>query len=200
VHCIEAGAVHEQRAGKMSNGAGAARSVVDIARLRIGHELGNGLGRDRGADAEDERPGAEDADRDKVLLGIVVDLLQLRYDGNLRRGGEEQRVAVGRGLRHVGGGERAPCPDPVFDDKTLLEVLGQLLARHACHHVGVAAGGVAHDHRHRLGGPVRRLRERRAWQQRRRRDKHRRPHNVSPKPATKGEQQTAGRRRGCDGG
>ena len=194
MHRIEAGAVHEQRASEMGDGAHSARSVVDLARLRIGHEFGNRLGWDRGVDAENEGAGPEDADRDEIFLRIVVHLLQLRHDGDLRSGGEEQRVAVGRGLSNVGGSKCAARPDSVLDDKTLLEILGQLLARHACHYVSVAAGGVADNHRHRLGGPIRRPCGGHCEHQHRRNDEGRPPDDPHAS-----KQLTCGRPHGCGG-
>ena len=84
VNRIETRPRHEQRGGKMGDGADAAGPVIDLACFRVGDELGKRLGRDRRADSEDERPGAENADRNKILLRIVVDLLKLRHDRDLR--------------------------------------------------------------------------------------------------------------------
>jgi len=87
---------HEQRTGQMGDRAYPARGIIDLAHLGIGDELGDAPGRNRGADRKNERSGAEDADRSEVLSRIIIDLLHVRHDRDLRSGGEEQRVAIGR--------------------------------------------------------------------------------------------------------
>ena len=147
----------KERAGEMGDRASAARSVVDLARLRIGDKSGKRSRRYRGADAKDEWAGAENAHRLEILDRIVTDFLQPRHYGNLWRGGEEQRVAVRGSLRHVRRRQRTPRPDAVIDHEALPEFLRKRAARHARHHVSVSTRGITDNDGHRSCRPIRRL-------------------------------------------
>ena len=75
-----------------------------------------------------------------------------------RRGGhadvvQQQRVAVGRGLGHLGGAQRAAGAADVFDDDGLAaQRLAQRLGQVARHLVGGPAGRERHDDGDRLVG------------------------------------------------
>jgi hypothetical protein len=97
---------------------------------------------------------------------VIVDLLHVRQNRDLRRRREEQGVAVGRRLRGIGRRNRPARTDAIFDDEGLLEHLGKLLARNPGHDVGVSAGCKRHHHRHGLGRPICRLRRRGAGRER----------------------------------
>ncbi len=118
----------------------------------------------RGVDREDERPGAEHADRHEVLVRVVVDLLDARHHRDLRRGAEQQRVAVGRRLRDIGRGQRAGRADAVLHDEALFQFIGKPAACHPRHDVGIAAGRERDHDRHGLGRPIGALRVNRCRQ------------------------------------
>ena len=147
---------------QMRHRAHAARSVIDLAGLGVGNEFGNRPGGNGRAYPKNERSRAENTDRSKISFRIVVHLLQPRHDGDLRRSREEQRVAIGCGLRHVGGGNRPTRANPILDDKALPEIFGNPFPGHARHHVRVATGSVSHHHGDSPVRPIRRLRMGRA--------------------------------------
>ena len=69
-------------------------------------------------------------------------------------GSDEQRVAVGRRLRHGGCPKHAACTSTIFDDDRLPEFFAQLRRDDAGGHVDTAAGDEWHDDFQRLVGIV----------------------------------------------
>ena len=77
----------------------------------------------------------------------------------MRNRGEEQRVAVGRGFRHILGGDGAARADAILDDELLPECSGEPGGKDSRLAVGVAAGGEREDELHRTLRPALRLKE-----------------------------------------
>ena len=74
-------------------------------------------------------------------------------------GSEQQRVAVGRRLRHGGCAEHAARAAAIFDDDRLAELFAQPRRDDAGGHIDAAAGDERHDDLHRLIGIVLRSRQ-----------------------------------------
>jgi hypothetical protein len=74
VHHFYAGHHPEQLAAEMGQVSGPARNLVDLARIRLGmgDELGDGLGRDRRIDEQDEGVVADAGDWDDVAMSLVT--------------------------------------------------------------------------------------------------------------------------------
>ncbi len=126
------GHVHEPRAGRLLDDlhreiAGAARSrraVGERAGVALAerHQRGQRLHRNRGMAAPDV--GAQHAARHgrEVALSVVRQVpLEAGIDHERRSGGEEQRIAVGRGFRNDLGADHAACSGPVVHHEALLE-------------------------------------------------------------------------------
>ena len=77
------------------------------------------------------------------------------------RGGHQQRVAVGRRLRHDVGADQRARAGAVLDHDGLLERRGQAIADGARQHVGERAGRIRHDEAQRPGRIILRLRRER---------------------------------------
>src|SRR5207245_6676612 len=98
--------------------------------------------------------------RDEVLLRVVRQALVHRRIDDEARGIDEQRVAVGRRLRHDLRADDAVRAGLVFDYERLAELLLELRADHARHRVRPAGRG-GDDHAHRLVRIALRVRSRR---------------------------------------
>ena len=81
----------------------------------------------------------------KRLLGVVGDI------GGQRQVREQQRVAIGQGLRHQVGAEHAGRSGAIVDDDRLAEILGQLQPDNAADDVGAAPGRERHHQTDRSG-------------------------------------------------
>jgi hypothetical protein len=107
-------------------------------------------------------------------VGEVIDLRDAheiaqrieRHAAQMRRAGDrgarraEQRIAVGRGLRHELGRDHAGRTRAVVHDELLAERFRQALRERPDQYINGAAGGKAHQYAHRLGRIVLRLRSR----------------------------------------
>ncbi|MNL45118.1 hypothetical protein D3C87_1677350 [compost metagenome] len=80
--------------------------------------------------------------------------------------GQQQDVAVGRGIRHVAGADRAARAGLVFNHHGGAQLGAQLRREHAADDVGGAARGKRHDQAHGLVGVGGLLRRRGAGGQR----------------------------------
>jgi hypothetical protein len=69
----------------------------------------------------------------------------------MRRAGEEQRVAVGRRLRHEVSADGAACSRAVLDEKLPAELRGETRRQHPRRRVGKSARRERHDDPHRSG-------------------------------------------------
>ena len=153
---VEARELEEIRHRQMRGVADAARAVGQRARLLfdMGDELGIGLHRHVGVDAEHERIAADHRDRREILHRVVALRADRRADRHLRRVRHQQRVAVGRRTRDAFGGEPAARTDPVLDHERLAETVAQRLPDDARDAVGRAARREADDDFHRPVRPV----------------------------------------------
>ena len=119
--------------------------------LRVLDELGHGAARYLGrVGDQDQRIGDEQRDGREIAPAVVG---QFRV-GVLRddegRGGEQHRVAVGRGLGDDVGADGRGRAGLVVHDHRLAPARGQLLGHHAGHHVRLAAWRERHDESHGL--------------------------------------------------
>ena len=137
----------EQLAGEMAGGAVTLRGEIELARMRFGKrdQLLHGgrllLRRHR----QHQRHGGDERDRHETVR-IVGELLVKRLvDGERRRIGEQQRIAVRRGLGRLFGADIAAGAGPVVDDHRLAPFLRQLLRHHAHQRVGRGARRRRHD-------------------------------------------------------
>ena len=97
---------------------------------------------------QDERvvDGDEARDRREILDRIVAELrIEARIDHEGRFRADEQRVAVGRRLRDVFGGDLIVGAGPVLDDHLLAPRLGEALRQDTAERVGHAAGRRRND-------------------------------------------------------
>ena len=72
----------------------------------------------------------------------------------MRRGDDQQRVAVRRGLGGLRGADDAGGARAVLDEERLLEPLAELLREIAADQIGGASGAERHDHPHRALRPL----------------------------------------------
>ena len=72
----------------------------------------------------------------------------------MRRGHDEQGVAVRCGLGGLRGADDARRARPVLDEERLLEPLAELLRDIAADQIGRASGAERHDHAHRALRPL----------------------------------------------
>ena len=151
VHHVDAGHHLEQFGGDVGDPADAARTVGELARIRlgIGDELGNRLGRNRWMYHHDKGTADEARDRRDVADEIEIELVVKRRIDRVRRTDQEQRVAVRRRAHDRLGGDVAAGARPVLDDEWLAEPLRQPLTDQAREDVVRAAGGKADDDAHR---------------------------------------------------
>jgi hypothetical protein len=117
------------------------------------HQFGHRLRRIGGVDDEHVGHQRDRRDRREVLLEVVGQLLVDAGRDRVVHRADQQRVAVGFGLRDVVGAERRARPGLAFDDHRLAEARLQLVGQRARQHVGGAAGRERHDQRDRLVGP-----------------------------------------------
>ena len=120
--------------------------------LRQGGELARGIDLHRGVHHQHGRVEHRHADRREILDRVVGQVAaQGRVDRDRAHRGEEQGVAVGVGLGHVLGRDRAVRARPVLDDDGLSEQRSQPLGEQARDEIGGAAGG---ERDHELDRPV----------------------------------------------
>ena len=106
----------------------------------------------RSGDVDTSTIGVEIAHRVVADLGIDAGIRAVGAAG-----AEQQRVAVGRRLRHRGCAEHAARAAAILDDDRLSEFLAELRRNDARDHVDAAAGDERHDDLDRLIGIVLRL-------------------------------------------
>ncbi len=121
-------------------------------RFGVGNELGQRFCRDRRIDDQRKGHAGDEADRRKILHGVIGQLLVERLvDGKRGRGRHQQRVAVGLRFGDLVRAQRRAGAGLVLDNhgggKTVLELVGDQSAKQ----IGGSSGGVRHDH---LDGPA----------------------------------------------
>ena len=130
---------------EMHRVADAARAVIERAGMRLGErdELLHRACRHTRMHCEDEAHAAqEQRHRDKVFDGIVRQILVQRdVRGHRRIARHQQRVAIGRRLCHMAGGEVTARADHRFHKHRLAQDRRQLVADEACADVRRTAGG-----------------------------------------------------------
>ena len=124
-HGVDAGAALEELGRQMLGAAGRDRADAQLAGpcLRIGQQLGDGLVARTGVDEEREVEDGQRADRREVFLHIERQLLEQARADRIRIAHQQQRVAVGRGLR-----DRRRADEPTSrraDEPTMLPALGR---------------------------------------------------------------------------
>ncbi len=80
-------------------------------------------------------------------------LVERHVDG-IRAAAEDERVAIGRPLRDMGGTEHSASAGDVFNDDLLPHDLGHALGHDTPHHIGTAPGGPGNDQGQRSRRPV----------------------------------------------
>ena len=151
----------EQFAGEVRRRAVAGRCEIDLARARLGErdQLRHRVGGHRGIDHQDVGLGADQADRDEILLGVVVQLLVERgVGGEDAVVAHQQRVAVGSGTGDLLGGDVAAGAGPVLDDEGLVQDVLKPPADDARQHVARPArreGDQQRDRPVRIGALLR---------------------------------------------
>ena len=101
---------------------------------------------------QDDHRHADDAgDRGDVADEVELQIIVERGVDRVRHGGEQQRVAVGRGADHGLGADIAAGAGAVFDHEGLPEPLVEPLADQPRRDVDAAAGGKTGNDAHRPG-------------------------------------------------
>jgi hypothetical protein len=117
--------------------------------LRIGNEVAEGLGWNRWVHHQNVGLAADPGNRCDVADEIEIELLKQRGVDRIRRNGQQERVAIGRGVHDGLGGQIAAGPRAVFDDEWLTEPLLQPLPDAACEHISRPAGRKTDDNARR---------------------------------------------------
>jgi hypothetical protein len=127
--------------------ADAGRRHGDLAGigLGIGDELGERLGREGGRHLHHERLGVDGGNGRDIAQEVVIELLIKRGVNGIRRGDDEERVAIGGGVGDIGGRQIAARAGAIFHHDRLTELLRQRLREDAGDDVGPAAGRKADD-------------------------------------------------------
>ncbi len=155
----DVGARHrlEELRGQMLRAAGARRGISELARsgLRERHEFLHGRGLHVRVRYQHDRHRAELRDLGEIARDGVRRLRQQhRIDGHGVVVGDQQLVAVRRGLGHVVGPDASGRACLVVHDDRLVPDLAEPLADHAGDDVVAPAGSEGHDEGDRLGGIV----------------------------------------------
>ena len=168
VHQIEPGRECEQRTGEMRRRAGARRGETVLAGIGF-HQINkfsDALRRELRIDDQHIGRIRDQTDGDEVALGIVGDLgVEARIDHEAR-GHDEQRIAIGRGMRRVAHADVAAGTGLILDVELFAELIAEFARQNAGDCVGWSPGRKRHDQPNGMVWIVRRL-------QRRRHDHHR---------------------------
>jgi hypothetical protein len=150
---VDAGHGAHRFHGEMLVRSRSGRSIGNLAWLRPGEgdELLDRIRRERRMRKQHERPARHVDDRREVVDRVVR---QLRIERRRMREAcirpEEQRVTVGRRLRHEVRADGAGSASAVLDEDRLPPQFLQLGGHDAAVDVRRAAGWEGHDHAHRL--------------------------------------------------
>jgi hypothetical protein len=160
VQQVDAGELLEKLAGEMIAGADAARREGIFAgrRLRLGNEIGEVARGMLGAHRQADRDLGDQADRSEVAQRVEGELgIDRRHHGH-RRGGEQERAAVGRRLHHRREPDRAAGTGPVLQDEHALGLRRQAVDHQPRGEIDRPAGSIGHDDPRRARGPILRRR------------------------------------------
>jgi hypothetical protein len=151
----------------MADRAGADRRVRQAVGLRLGggEHIGERLEIVLGVDREQIRRGRDQHHRIEILLGVVLQIHQIRID-RVRVEHEQPGVAVRRRFGEHRGAGRAGGARLVLDDDVGAEPLLQPGLHQPRKRVGRAAGRKRHDEADRTGRPSLCLRHMRHERQR----------------------------------
>ena len=143
---------HHDRA-EMAVGADAAMREVRAGALRLdpGDEIRRLLSGDRLAPDQQHRRIVDEADRLKILLGVVAQIGEQAGRSQQRDMVDQDGGAVRVGARHALIRARAAGAYHVFDHDGLAERPRHLVADQACDGVGAAAGRIRHHQRDGAG-------------------------------------------------
>ena len=146
MHDVRAGAQLEELAREMLAGSGTGRGIVQGARPLAckGDELLERARRQRCGNHQQVDAFGEDGDRSEVAQRIRRIAVERQVDGQ-GRAVEEQRIAVGRALRHVLVGDVGAGARLVLDDYLLAEELAHARGEQARVDVDAAAGREVDD-------------------------------------------------------
>src|SRR4029078_12155429 len=125
---LNAGRFREQHGAEMYAAPAAGRSIIQLARLRLGErdELLHVVRGHRRVYQDYERTGGDKADRREVLALIVAGVrIKRRVDGERAGAAEPEGVAVGRGLGDLAGADRTAGPTAGFHSQPLDAPLAQ---------------------------------------------------------------------------
>ena len=151
-----AGLAGEQLAREVGGAAGARGAVAHAVVLAcIVQQLGHGLDRQRRVHQQHVGCACQHGDRGEVLFGVVGQVFGDRGVHHVRRGGDQQRVAIRPGAGHAGGADDAAGAGLVVHHGGLAGAGLQGLGELARQDVGHAAGRKRHDQGHGLGRVVR---------------------------------------------
>jgi hypothetical protein len=99
-----------------------------------------------------DRLDGHQRDRNEIALHVELHLgYEVQRDHRVR--GEQQRVAIGRGARHLAGADGAGGAGPVLDHHLLAKAAGEPLGHRARREIRRAARRIRHDEAHRPLGP-----------------------------------------------
>src|SRR5712691_10077247 len=192
VHHVEFREAREIRHREMARAAVAGGGVVELSGIRscVREELGDGLRGNRRARHEHVALHADVGDAREIADRVIRRVRAEQRRDVVARGGEDERLAVGRRSGHARRADRAARSGAVVDDRRLPERRAELAVEGARQHLARAARSERHDDAHHLAARLRRRgRDERDAQQR----------SAYPFPACHGETLTSRPRRGRGG-
>ena len=131
-----------------------ARRITELARPRLGEldQVGHRTDGQRRVHHQHERHCGDQRDRRKIHQRIVGQfLVDARVEGQRGARGRQQRVAVGRGARHISAAGGGPLPRTILDDERLAQSPFEALRQVSRQRVGPAAGRVRNHDANGLG-------------------------------------------------
>jgi hypothetical protein len=139
---LHAGRLRQPLGCEVVQRAVAGRRISDHAGLGLGcrYNVAKGVVRRLAVDEVDHRRIAHQRDRHEIALQLVRDVgKERRVDGELADVRHEERVAVRRRLRDVGGRDKSVAARTVLHDELPVQALGHLDGEQARGHVHPAA-------------------------------------------------------------
>src|SRR6516165_5700821 len=127
----------------MAHRASAGSANGDFSRIRSGtrNQFRKSPGRQRGTDLDNKRGASDAGDGDDIALEVKIQLLVERSVDCIRRGDQEQTVAVGGRPRDCLGGHVAGGARPILDNEWHSKSLRQHWLITRARMSGVVPGG-----------------------------------------------------------